>query len=292
MTGVTSTQPLVDLGLTELEAEVYAYLIGNSPATGYGVAKGLGKPAANTYKALESLHEKGAVVVEDGRNRLWRALPVDEVLGGLEARFLNLKSKAAAELSSLTRAPDDERVYHLKTPDQVFEKFRRILKGAEEVALLDLFPLAVSELRQDIETVAARGVAVAIKIYEPCEIAGAEVVVDPSGRETLKRWPAVWANGVVDAREHLMALLSADGERVHQAIWSGSAYLSCVYHCGLAYEIAHAALVRRLGQGRTVPGSVDDLSVATRAHARNAPGFRIVRQRIGAGPTPAPSEFP
>ena len=131
--------------------------------------------------------------MEGGRNRLWRAVPAEEVLAGLELRFLDLKTKAAAELSNLTPAPADERIYHLKTPDQVFQKFSRMLKDVEEVALLDLFPFAVSRLREDIETVAARGVTVAIKIYEPCRIAGAEIVVDPNGPETLKRWPGVWA---------------------------------------------------------------------------------------------------
>ena len=79
---------LRELGLTGLEAEAYAWLLTASPATGYGVAKGLGKPTANTYKALESLREKGAVVTDDDETRSYRAVPPPELLAALERRFL------------------------------------------------------------------------------------------------------------------------------------------------------------------------------------------------------------
>ena len=87
-------QPLVDLGLTKLEAEIYTYLLGNSPSTGYGIAKGIGKPAANTYKALESLHNKGAILIDDSETRLCRSVPPDELFDSIERRFTNTKARA------------------------------------------------------------------------------------------------------------------------------------------------------------------------------------------------------
>ena len=57
---------LVEFGFTDLEAEIYLFLLGSSPTTGYRVAKGIRKPAANTYKALQTLATKGAILVEDG----------------------------------------------------------------------------------------------------------------------------------------------------------------------------------------------------------------------------------
>jgi len=51
---------LVPFGFTNLESEIYVFLLGESPATGYRIAQAIGKPAANTYKAIESLRlEKG-----------------------------------------------------------------------------------------------------------------------------------------------------------------------------------------------------------------------------------------
>ena len=77
-------ESLVALGFTALEAEVYIYLLGASPATGYRVAQAIGKPIANTYKAIEALESKGAVIVEHSANKLCRAIPAEELLGQLE----------------------------------------------------------------------------------------------------------------------------------------------------------------------------------------------------------------
>ena len=126
----TSIQPLVDLGLTALESEIYTYLVQNSPATGYRVATAIGRPTANTYRAIQSLQDKGCLIVEDGASRLYRAVPMEEFLGGLERRFLRLKDAAREELAKLKPAPEDERLYYLHTPDQVYERFRRMLRGS------------------------------------------------------------------------------------------------------------------------------------------------------------------
>ena len=64
-----AVESLQELGFTETEALAYAGLVPISPATGYRVAQAIGKPAANTYKALESLEAKGAVLVESGAVR-------------------------------------------------------------------------------------------------------------------------------------------------------------------------------------------------------------------------------
>ena len=69
------TQSLMALGFTGLEAEIYAFLLGQSSVTGYRVAQALGKPAANTYKAIESLERKEAVLIGYGLKRNPRIRP-------------------------------------------------------------------------------------------------------------------------------------------------------------------------------------------------------------------------
>ena len=275
-----SIQPLIDLGLTVLESEIYAYLIQNSPATGYRVAKKIGKPTANTYKAIQSLQDKGFIIVEDSTNRLCRAVPMDQMLDSLERRFLDLKHKAKKELAKLKPAPDDERLYYLQTSDQVFERFRQMLKKVKHIAILDLFPLCVDRLRNDIESAASRGVSVAIKVYQPCAIHGVEVVMDLKGERTIGRWPGQWANGVVDGQELLLALLSVDGKRVLQAVWSTNTYTSWVYHSSLMFEVLHGALAEGLEK---VDRSVQLHRKYKRLQAmaaEEAPGYRILMERF------------
>lgn len=242
MKSLSSIQPLVDLGLTALEAEVYCFLVENSPATGYKIAKAIGKPTANTYKTIQSLQAKGFIFIEDGTNRLCRAQPVKEFLDSLEKRFNQTRQEAENELSKLKPAPDDERLYYLHTPDQVFEKFRQMLDSCEEISLLDLFPAAVEHLKKDIEKAASNGIRVAVKVYQPCKIKGAVIHLDPAGEKIIKRWPGQWANGVIDGFEHLMAFLSRDCTQVHQAVWSANTYISWVYHSAFMQELLHGAL--------------------------------------------------
>ncbi len=276
-----TVQSLVELGLTTLEVAVYTFLVENSPATGYRVAKSIGKPTANTYRAIQSLEEKGWVLVEDSTSRLCRAVPVEEALGGLERRFQDLKAQAHRELMRLKAAPDDERLYHLSTPAQVFERLRRMLGSCETIALLDLFPRPLEEMHGDIAVAAARGITIAIKAYHPCEIPGTEIVVDARSRSTLERWPGMWANCVVDGREHLLALLSADTTAVLQAVWSAHTYTSWVYHSGLMHELLYGALAGQLDE----PEEELDLSgqyrrlLAFRGEA--APGYQALLERLG-----------
>ncbi len=60
------TRPLQALGFTEIEALIYGYLVENSPATGYRISHAIGKQPPNTYKAIVTLENKGAIIVEVG----------------------------------------------------------------------------------------------------------------------------------------------------------------------------------------------------------------------------------
>ena len=276
-----SIQPLIELGLTALEADAYAYLLENSPATGYRVAKGIGKPTANTYKAIHSLQEKGAVIIEDSTSRLCRAVPTEEFLRRLERRFLKAKNEANRELAKLRPAPDDEKFYYLQTPDQVFERFRQMLEACEHIALLDLFPFALDELKGDIERAASRGIHIAVKAYRACKVAGAEIVPAVNGEETMSRWPGQWANGVMDGRSHLLAFLSRDGTRVLQAVWSNNTYTSWVYHSGLMFELLHGVLSQGRPKGKRRGNLPRKYKRLQAMRGEEAPGYHMLLGRFG-----------
>jgi sugar-specific transcriptional regulator TrmB len=275
------TQALVDLGLTRLEAEIYTYLLAESPATGYRVASGLGKPAANTYKAIESLAAKGAIVVDDGQSRLCRAVSPGELLGRFERAFRSHRDRALESLSEVQGSQGDDRVYQLKSPEQVFERCRLMLAEAEQIALADLFPAVLREVKPDFERAAARGLTVDAKVYEPVDLVGVNVSVDPSGESTLQRWPGCWLNLVTDGASHLLAFFNSDLSRVHQAVWSGSAYLSWVYHSAFGAEFALAAMTQMLSSGKSANETLQWLDKHRQSSGREAPGYRALQARFG-----------
>lgn len=219
-----------DLGFTELESEIFVYLVQHSPATGYRIAKAIKRSNANTYKAIESLEAKGAILVESARNRLCRAVPVDELLTQLERRFHDRRKTAADLLKNLKAAPEDERIYYLATPDQVYERARRILEECEQTVMLELFPEPLEALRSPIEETAGRGIRVSTRIYESAAIEGVNVIVSPTGAESLRTFPLQLLSLFADGSQFLIALIEPGGQALHQAIWSASPFMSWSYY--------------------------------------------------------------
>ncbi|NMO15743.1 TrmB family transcriptional regulator [Pyxidicoccus fallax] len=243
---------LVALGFTEVEARVYCELLkGAVPATGYRLAQALGKAPPSIYQALASLEHKGAVLVEEGEPRSFRAVPPEEVLTALQRGFEQRKRSAADALRKLHAPAQDDRIYHLKSAAQVMERARTMVSGAKELVLFDLFPPPLTSLAPVLTEASARDVAVAGIVYAEPPRVPFTCVRSQDADFVRERWPGAQLTLVVDAREFLVALLTPDGTGVKQAIWSDSVYLSCLQHSGLSAEIRlHAPQAARTRMGR------------------------------------------
>src|SRR5215475_6212545 len=126
-----AAQTLENLGFSEIESLIYCFLLKESPATGYRISHAIGKPTANTYKAIAALAQSGAIVVDDSQNRLCRAVPPAELLERLDRDFGARRHQAAAQLAKIRPASGDDRVYQLEDVDQAFERARAMLDGAK-----------------------------------------------------------------------------------------------------------------------------------------------------------------
>jgi sugar-specific transcriptional regulator TrmB len=227
---------LAELGFSDLEAAIYSFLLQESPATGYRIAQALNKPVANTYKGLSALAAKGAVIIDDGETRLCRAVPPAEVFGQME-RSLNQRCQRASEvLSKLNSAQDDERVYRLQSVEQVMERARQMIRSAKQVVLVSAYPAPLKEIRDDFESAVARGVGVVLKIYEPTQLKGAQIIMSNEAAAMMEQFPSQELNLVADAQEYLVALLDKEGERLIQAVWSSSPFLAYMQYNGLYSE--------------------------------------------------------
>jgi sugar-specific transcriptional regulator TrmB len=249
MTNQESVQVFVELGLSRLEAEIYVFLVQHPLATGYKVAKGIGRPNSNTYKAIESLAAKGAILVDDGENRLCRAVPPEELLDQMERRFRERKRRASENIKSITAKTDDDRVYQLNTVDQVYTRCRRMLAGCQTTALVDAFPEPLAALEDAIADAVSRGVRVALQVYEQVAIPGAEVVIHRRAAEVMDRWPGQWLEAATDGSQQLIAFLATGGQAVHQAVWSSSPIVSWAFHSLAHSELLLSVLVHQLESG-------------------------------------------
>lgn len=228
---------LTFLGFSEIEALIYTFLLQESPATGYRVSHAIGKPTANTYKAIAALALRGAIIIDDSDNRLCRAVPPGELLDRLGRAFDTHKKTAADELAKIKQAAGDDRVYYLTSVEQVIERARAMLAQAKQAALLDLFPKCVPPLSADLESTARRGVKVAARCYAPVTLKGVTVVTAPNSERVVGTWPGQQLSIAIDGDQFLHALLSQDVSGVHQALWSNSTLMSCLQYNALYGEI-------------------------------------------------------
>ncbi len=259
---------LAPFGFSETESLIYAYLLKQGPSTGYAVGQGIGKPTANVYKAIMGLVAKGALTVEEGGVRLCRAVPPGELLARLERTFTERKAVALDRLSQLRADEGDDRIYRIEDPEQVLARARTMLGRARQIALLDIFPGPYKALEGELREALDRGVRVALQVYGPVTLPGADVVQNGLAPSLLENWPGQQLSLVVDASEHLIALLSQSGQRVHQAIWSQSPFLSCMHHNHLACELMLAGIKE--------PRPLPDISLLR----ADPPGLKALRERL------------
>jgi len=247
-------ETLHDLGLSRLEAEIYVHVVTHPPMAASRAAQDLGHPSADVDKAVESLALRGAVIVEDGDDRVVRAAPIDDFFRRSEQALLGRMRAAQELLTRLQPHPFDERVYRLETVGDVLGKCRQMLeRHSTNVAVVDAFPAALAEILPSIRKAVQRGIEVYVEAYEEIEIEGAHVAIAP-GLSTLQaRWGSQQLNVVIDGRQHVAALLSNDLSVVFQAVWTESRYLSLLMHGGRMCEHTVMRLTASFERGEPEP---------------------------------------
>lgn len=241
-----STVRLQQLGFTSLETDIYLALLRHGEMTGYAVAKQVGKVVANVYKALESLHQKGAVLQLQQEQKRYAAVPWRQLLDHEQRKFSQTLSELATELENLPAPDAQEAVYQLKNPDQLLYDSRQLCREAQGLLLADLQPAAVPLLAEELIAAAARGVEVRVKIYEPADLPGVQLTLRANGREVYGKTADVSLKLVADGNHFVIGLLSADLSRVIQAFKSRSALLNMSLFCGLTYELILTELKQSL----------------------------------------------
>ncbi|MCO6511611.1 MAG: hypothetical protein J5I65_12550 [Aridibacter famidurans] len=278
-----SIAALKRLGFTELEAAAYAYLVTNSPATAYKVARDIGKPVANTYKAVQSLFEKGAIMIDETENRLCTAVDPDTLLEDLKRSYLRDQARAKDALASLTPASEGEGVYALSKPDQVFATFGKLCSEAKAVILVDAFPGVVKKIAPALEQAAEGGVKIVMQVYRPTEINGVEVIETPDAPRMLDRWKGHWLIAVADGAEYLQAFMSEDLASVEIAHWSKNAFLALPKHNFLANTLRQSALENTVGKQNLSPAMEAEFERTREWTTMADRGYEKLRARFEKG---------
>jgi len=274
---------LISLGLTDLESRIYIFLLKENPATGYGIARAVARPVANVYKAVMSLEQKGAVIVEEDRKRLCRPVPIAEFLRQVERRFGESQKRVMEELAKLESISEDEGVYRIRSVEQVFERSRSMLARATRAITIDAFPGILNDLLPDIRRKARSGIEIIVKAYQPVSVPHVKVVVDSRGGGVVNDYPGHWLKLIVDARESLLAFISADAAHVHQAVWSRSSFLALLLHHGILSEVMLDEIKSAAKDADSVEPIRRILAGYVTTRKKDLPGYRALIKQFSRG---------
>ncbi len=271
---------LVKLGFNRLEAEVYLTLLRESPLTGYRIAQILNKAAANTYKALESLEKRGAVVAEETPTvKQYAAIPVTDYLDQLESGLRNDRKFLEESLKEINYSLSGDKIYMLQTFDQVLEKCSKMLENAWHSVIVDAFPPMLAKIAPMLEKAAGNGVNIIVNAYEPVEVKNCRVIVKSNAAKVLQLWSGDWMNIAVDGKEYLITALEKDGTLQH-AIWSNSPYLSFFVFNGFRYEMLFSALSSKIPKDQKneiLNSAFEDVNI----NIAELPGYKTMLSRLG-----------
>lgn len=220
---------LLDLGFNRLESEVYIQLLTIPPATAYKIGKLINKPTANVYKAIDSLAKKGAVVMEDNKTKLCKAIKPKEFFNLYEANLIQKAKKVKETLNHLQDDVGDQGSYTIKSVALVFEKAKSILYNAKKIVVVDAFPKALKQIAHLLEETGRRDIQIHIEAYEEIKIPNTKITISKSIGDTATRyWNSQQLNIMVDGEVHLIALMDNDLKIVKQAVFSHNIYMSCI----------------------------------------------------------------
>lgn len=245
-------QALLDIGFNNLEAEIYITLLQEPELTGYRIAKILGKPVANTYKTLESLKNKGAVLLEESSNsKIYSAVPITDYLNILEEQFRLKRKHAESQLQDLGKLPGKEGIYKLQTVEQVYERCKTMFDNTEQVILADIFPTPLHNLKAELEDIAKnKGVEVHLKVYEPVDLENCNIINTFNAEELLELWNGQWVVVVSDVKEALIAVITDDGKDVRYGIWTRNPYISFIVYNGAMNELVSFTMQNLLKENK------------------------------------------
>ena len=244
-----ATDILLKFGFTQLESDIYTYLLTHGATTGYGVAKGVSKPAANVYKAIESLANKGAIEQTSGEKKKCVAIPWEQLISSQKKQFKSDILTLENSFRDLPTLVTDEDVYQVKNITQLKDSCEELINNSQHILLADIEPDVVELLEKPLLAAAERGVEVLVKVYENVHLPGVKVILKQDGKQVYGKTEDRQLSLCSDGKETIIAMFTPDLSQVIQAFKTKSALMSLTVYNKLLYEFVLTQLKEAIPVG-------------------------------------------
>ena len=156
-----AVEQLTELGFSHYEARAYVGLLGAEAMTGYGLANRTGIPQPKVYETLRRLEGKGAVVRVGDDPARFVAVPADQLLTSVDARFRARVAGTKQSLAELDQGSAHQRAHVLPALtdwESIATRTADMLRGAGRHVYLSTHADQLARFDADIVDAQARGV--------------------------------------------------------------------------------------------------------------------------------------
>lgn len=168
VSGVVPSDILADLrrlGFTDYEGRIYVQLLRQSPATAYEVSKSTGVPRPNTYNALETLTQRGAVLPVSESPSRFVAAPAKELLESIARQTSNLCINVTAKLAALAMPAGDQHVWTLSGDEAVHDKIDALIRSSSQMLMIKAADDILRRHKAALKVAGERGVEMLIVVF-------------------------------------------------------------------------------------------------------------------------------
>lgn len=242
----------MELGLTKLKARAYLSLLKRGGSTGYQIAKELNEPAANTYKALESLRADGLALLEEtAKVKSYAAQPIGTYLDQRERWLARKRDAVEKSLRSLVPAHPDEGFYTIESTDQLYALSSSLIEQASDSLAVDATSFPLELLGKELTKAAGKGLKVLVKTYEDIKIPGCNVVFSEGMGSPVSDLSLHLLHLVVPGEGYIIAITDFDNNRILSGVYVRNLFLSILAYNGFTMELFVTRAFDMLHRGRS-----------------------------------------
>ncbi len=222
------SEGLQRFGLTDYQARTYTALVAHGVADAETISSTAELPRTSVYKALDSLHERGYVIVSEGRPKVFKPAEPLEVKSRLSRELDDVFGRLNTLYETLSERGEPQLVYTISGKENVLDKIAEIINHTEEEIIISSpnFSIVLDRSKKELESAEKRGVDITVvtapreRIFKDAEVKRKEGLIATDlisdGERALLASPGLDACGYTNnpsLAKHLVNFISILMER-------------------------------------------------------------------------------
>jgi sugar-specific transcriptional regulator TrmB len=261
---------LNDLGINDLEAQIFITLLQIPDSTGYKIAGAISKPTANTYKALTQLENKGLIICDESSgSKTYSAIDINEYFNRLTSELNQKRKKIISTIKSLEKGKKKFGNFILSDINQVYEKAKSLIDQSKDILLIDSFPQPYELLKNNIIFKEKNSdTQVFVKLYKDAELQCLNTINSYNGQLAIDIWLGEWLIICKDSEEVLIACFDKQTNSTHHAIWTTDPFICFTIYNGMVNEFMLIDILNKVYQNNDI-----NTKIIKEIHNKYKPAF-------------------